>query len=233
MSPNLSHSFRPQQIARTACAALLTAVPFAHADVANLVVHDTGHLIVNSELTVNDVGVGDGELLIESGGMLSGCGIINANIVNMGVILADCGGGTFLIVNGDLTNDGTVTITNGTELQVSGTLLNNPAGTLDTRGGSMTAGTFTNNGIYLFDGSGFTGDLELVSFGIVGLDFEVTANTLSTKTYVMEFSTDLEPTGWVVVGFPQAGTDGPLLFTHINGATAPGGKAFYRIRELP
>jgi hypothetical protein len=219
---------RPPAAICLGVSALLAAAPASRSDTAGLIVHDTGHLIVNSEVTVEG---GTGELLIENGGTLSGCGIINANIVNMGEILGDCGTGTFLVVNGDLTNDGTIVITNCTGLQVSGTLLNNPTGLLDTRGGSMTAGTFTNNGTYLFDG-GFINDIELVSFGITGADYQVTAITLSTKTYVLEVSSDLQPSGWVQVGFPQSGTDGPLNFTHINGALAPGGKAFYRVREV-
>lgn len=233
---------RPHR-ALTACATLLAASPLCHADLADLlVIHDTGRLIVRSELTVNagDVLIENGGVMevhsgsvttadtleIQLGGLLTGCGTINANIINLGTIQSECGPATYLVVNGDLENGGTTKITNGTELQVSGTLTNNQL--LDIRGGSMTTGTFINNGIFLSDGSI---DVDIVSADVVGSDFQVTAATMSSRSYVMEFSLTLLPGSWIQVGFSQVGIDGPLLFTHPNGATF--GKAFYRIRALP
>lgn len=249
MSP-IPTSFRPHRIAGPACAALLTSLSVAHANGVSddkLIIHDTGRLIVNSELTVTggDVLIKNGGVMevntgstttatnleIQFGGLLTGCGTIIANVINDGMIVAECGPGTFLVIDGNLTigATGTTEISSGTELQVSGDLVNN--GLLDTRGGSLTAGGFTNNGTYLFDGSGFSTDIDLTFFGIVGNDFKVTASTLSGKSYVLEVSTTLEPNSWTLVGFPQSGTDGPLDFIHLGGGTAT--KAFYRIREVP
>jgi len=246
MSP-ISFSIRPHRIAGSTCAALLAVLAVSHANGVSddlVVVHDTGRLIVNSELTVDsgDVVIEDGGVMevndgstttattleVHIGGLLTGCGTIIANVINMGTILAECGPTTVLMVDGDLNNSGTIYVSNETLLKVTGSLTN--TGLLDARGGSLMVPIIIGSGTYL---SGvLTGDeLQIVSVDIVSDDFMVRALTLSTSEYVMEVSSELSPAAWTQVGFPQSGNDGVLTFFHPDGVT--GGKKFYRIREVP
>jgi hypothetical protein len=73
-------------------------------------------------------------LTISSNAQLTGCGTISGSIVNHGLVLSDCAGGT-LTFSGVVTNNATIIATNGAGLSFGAVVVND--GTIDASAGSV------------------------------------------------------------------------------------------------
>jgi hypothetical protein len=166
-----------------------------------------------------------GNLTVQAGGRLIGSGTIggNLNVASGGV--AEFSGGTF-VVNGAITNDGLVILSNGARLTgTSSSFVNN--GTLDV----ITAGTFTpppgfqNNGVVL-DSSA----VRVASVSRSGDNVTVRIESNTGHTYRLQYSPTLTGGSFENIGSSQTGSTGTTLeFTHSSSA----GSGFYRVTVNP
>lgn len=153
--------------------------------------------------------------------------------------------GGYDVFNGSVaTNSKTVTAAYGTTLYArvqqinnagiygsyssasAGVLVLNPASDADGDGQSnaaeFTAGTNPLSAISV---------LKTTAIGVVAGDVNVTAATVSGKTYQLETSTSLGTQSWTSIGAPVIATGPSTIFTHTGGAGDV--KRFYRARVVP
>jgi autotransporter-associated beta strand protein len=188
----------------------------------------SGKTTVNGGLLIINGSLGNSaSVTINSGGALSGTGIINGPLtVNSGGMI-DLTGGT-LTVNNQITNNGLFIISNGSKLAGVISFINN--GTLDI----MTAGTFTfPNG---FVNHGIIIDSRAVKTkSIIRYGDGFTAVIASYTGHIYQLQKALSPNGGSFVnvdGTPaQRGTTGEDIVLTDLYATEP--TAFYRILVNP
>lgn len=213
-----------------------------------LTVGDGGTLIVRSggAVTVNgaDILVEDGAtmeieassvttadtLRVALGGVLTGCGTINAVLINEGLIMVDCTSPSGLVLQQSVTNYGDFIVANGASLTVGAHLFENHC-FLDLRGAAsqVLPTNFQNFGHVALHSSDSSAVITL--FAVSGVDFTVQAKTSVAYSYHLEHSTDL--VNWTDVSTPEAG-GGTMVFTHVGGApTSASTRSFYRVAESP
>jgi autotransporter-associated beta strand protein len=162
---------------------------------------------------------------IASGGTLTGCGTINASLVNDGTIASGCGSPGKLVVNGNITNNGFMQFTAGTGLQNTGTFTNN--GTLDLITGVQSLpANFVNNGT-VFDSS----SVKISQITSVGADIRIFINSVPGHSYQLQRRTSLTTGTWTNVGSPLPGNGSILTLAEVGGAS--GSQGFYRVLVSP
>jgi autotransporter-associated beta strand protein len=185
----------------------------------------TNSLVVSNAATLHLVGALTASLAqIQAGGTLTGCGTLNATLVNDGLVLSDCGAPGVLTLADNVTNNGTMRLVSGTALAASGVFVNN--GVLD----MMTAGSglppnLVNNGVIL-DSS----NLPAQAIFMAGSVVSIRAQSYTGHQYLLQRATSLTAPRWVDVGSAQAGNGAVIEFTDPD-ATA--GVRFYRIQVWP
>lgn len=167
----------------------------------------------NAELTATVVRV-------FASAQIGGCGVINAALINAGVVLAACGPSFPLIINGATTNDGAVHATHDTQLMSNGIFMNN--GLLDIITGAQIAPASLVNLGEFWDAARLAPEMR-----VVGEDVVVEIPTVARHRYQLQGSETPSGEGWQEIGPPQFGIDGTLIFTHAGGAA--GDRWFYRI----
>ena len=166
-----------------------------------------------------------GNLTVQAGGRLIGSGTIGGDLTVASGGVAEFSGGIF-VVNGGITNNGLVILSNGARISgTSSSFVNN--GTLDV----ITAGTFTpppgfqNNGVVL-DSSA----VRVASVSRSGNNFTVRIESNTGHTYRLQYSPTLSGGSFENIGSPQTGTTGTILeFTHSSSADS----GFYRVTVNP
>jgi autotransporter-associated beta strand protein len=184
----------------------------------------TGATTVNAGTLQLDGSIA-GNLTVQAGGRLIGNGTIEGNLTVASGGVAEFTGGTF-VVNGDITNNGLVILSNGARLTgTSSSFVNH--GTLDV----ITAGTFTpppgfqNNGVVL-DSS----VVRVASISRSGDNVTVRIESNTGHTYRLQYSPTLTGGSFENIGLAQTGSTGTTLeFTHSSSA----GSGFYRVTVNP
>jgi autotransporter-associated beta strand protein len=184
----------------------------------------TGATTVNAGTLQLDGSIA-GNLTVQAGGRLIGNGTIEGNLTVASGGVAEFTGGTF-VVNGDITNNGLVILSNGARFTgTSSSFVNN--GTLDV----ITAGTFTpppgfqNNGV-VFESSA----VRVASISRSGDNVTVRIESNTGHTYRLQYSPTLTGGSFENIGLAQTGSTGTTLeFTHSSSA----GSGFYRVTVNP
>ena len=167
-----------------------------------------------------------GNLTVQAGGRLTGSGTIGENLTVASGGVAQFSGGTFA-VNGSITNNGLVILSNGARF--TGTVssfVNN--GTLDI----ITAGTFTpppgfqNNGV-IIDSSA----VRAASVAKLGNAVTVSINSNTGHVYQLQYSPTLTGASFTNIGAPQTGSTGTTLA--FTDPAATGSCGFYRVVVAP
>ena len=166
-----------------------------------------------------------GNLTVQAGGRLIGSGTIGGDLTVAIGGVAEFSGGT-VAVNGNITNNGLVILSNGARIAgTSSSFVNN--GTLDV----ITAGTFTlppgfqNNGVVLESSA-----VRVASVSRSGDNVTVRIESNTGHTYRLQYSPTLTGGSFENIGSPQAGSTGTILeFTHSSSA----GSGFYRVAVNP
>jgi autotransporter-associated beta strand protein len=165
---------------------------------------------------------------IASGAALTGSGTIEGDLTNDSTITSGTGGE--LAVFGDVVNNGTMRLTGGTELYVSGSFVNNGVLDLLTGAGSLPA-NLVNNGVVI-DSSA----IKVDDYQKNGSAFTMTIESFSGHSYKLQRSTDLTSASWEDVGLIQTGvtqSDGsPTLLTFAD-SNATANHWFYRFQITP
>jgi len=164
-------------------------------------------------------------LTVQAGGRLIGSGSIGGNLTVASGGIAQFSGGTFA-VNGSITNNGLVILSNGARFTGnSSSFVNN--GTLDV----INAGTFTppqgfqNNGVIIDANS-----VRVTSVSRSGNNVTVRIDSHTGHTYQLQHSPTLNGGSFVNIGLPQTGSTGTILeFT----ASSSAGSGFYRVAVTP
>jgi autotransporter-associated beta strand protein len=163
-----------------------------------------------------------GSLVVDIGGTLAGYGSLQGNLVNNGTVLAD--NANPIVVNGTVTNSGTIRLTNGS-LSSTGMFINN--GLLDIINGPQTLPpNFQNNGTVLDSRS-----VRISGTSIVDSSFVISVSSVAGHNYQMQRADSLSGS-WQNVGQPQPGSGAALQFTDPGGAVGAQ-KRFYRIQITP
>ncbi len=163
---------------------------------------------------------------IDPGGLLTGCGTINADVVNNGTVSVNCSGA--LNITGNITNNGTIGVYNGSTLVATGSFINNGVLDLLTSPQTVLPSDFVNNGTVI-DSS----NVAIQTIANTGNTFMVTIRSFTGHSYQLQRTASLAPApvSWQYVGPSQAGTTGQILtFTDSN---ATGSQLFYRVQLAP
>jgi hypothetical protein len=184
-----------------------------------------GQLTVAAGIATNDTGqVCDGHLTIWPGAVLSNQGgtVSCASLTNLGV--CECLGGS-LIITGNATNGGTLRLLGNAQLHIGGAFSNSGVLDIMTWSGTLPPG-FVNHGV-LLDRTA----IKVESCAVEGGDFEVTIMGYAGHSYQLQCSNGLRPAVWTNVGTAQAGSEAPLVLTHVNGMAVA--QRFYRVAVDP
>lgn len=160
-----------------------------------------------------------GLLQIHADGTVRGCGTLLIDVLNYGLIAANCGTGTTLTLGGAVTNHGTVRASHGSALDAA-SFVNH--GTLDLMTGvNSLPDLLSGNGLV------YTADSPpRAQILLTGDDVMINLPAPSGHTYQLQTCPDLNPENWFNFGPPQAGSDGVLFFIHTGGALLE--RHFYR-----
>ena len=157
---------------------------------------------------------------LDGGATITGSGTINGDLVNQGTVTV--GSGT-LTINGAIENDGTMRITGGARLSANGAFVNN--GLLDYITGDVLAvPPFVNNGTVLDSTS-----VKVTQLSKAGTTFSVSVQTYTGHTFTLQHATSLTAPTWQTVQ-TTAGTGNVLSFSDPN---ANGTQSFYRFQISP
>ena len=160
-------------------------------------------------------------LQINSGGTLTGCGVLAGNLLNNGTVISDCGG--TLEISGNVTNNGAMQFLNGSGLVVIGTFVNN--GLFDLLTGTQTLpANFINNGTVLL-----AANIVVTAFTKTGGSISLTIYGYNGHAYQLQRTATLNNASWQNIGPSLDGTGAPLTFSD----TAGGGQYFYRVSVSP
>jgi len=167
-----------------------------------------------------------GNLTVQAGGRLTGSGTIGGNLSVASGGVAQFNGATFA-VNGVITNNGLVILSNGAHFTgTSSSFVNN--GTLDI----ITAGAFTpppgfqNRGV-IIDSSA----VRVTSVAKSGSSVTVRINSNTGHVYQLQYSPTLNGGTFANIGVPQTGATGATLV--FSDPAARGSSGFYRVVVAP
>lgn len=182
----------------------------------------TNFVIVSNSATLDLPGtITANTVQINAGGMLTGCGAINGNLINNGTVLADCGG--TLNISGNVTNNGTMQFLNGSGIAVAGTFVNN--GLLDLLVGAQNLPpNFINNGTVLL-----ATNILVTAFAKTNDTISLTIHGYEGHTYQLQRTATLSNANWQDIGPSQDGLGTPLTFTDSPGDD----QNYYRIAVSP
>lgn len=202
-----------------------TAVSEGTLQVLGLIV-TTNFIIISNSATLDLAGtLAAGKVQIESGGTLTGCGIINGPLVNNGLVLLDCGTGQQLTVNGSLTNNGTLQLIAGTAIAVSGAFVNNGVIDIITSPNGLPLGVI-NNGTILTPAG-----VLIQSTDVTTGDVVITIQTYANHNYQLQRTASLTSAMWTNVGSAEPGTGGIVELT--DSPAPSGSQFFYRVLVSP
>jgi fibronectin-binding autotransporter adhesin len=157
---------------------------------------------------------------VEQTGYLTGCGTINADLVNNGQVSVNCGD---LVVNGNITNNGTMSLYGGTVLIANGSFVNNGVLDLLTSPNTVLPPGFVNNGTVIQ-----FGQAKVQSISRAGSTFTMVVQSLSGHNYQLQRSPILPAANWQNVGTAKPGTGADISLT--DSST---GRMFYRLQISP
>jgi autotransporter-associated beta strand protein len=178
-------------------------------------VEDGATLELNGTLTVN-------RLTIQTGGRLVGSGVINAPMINFGLILAD-GPGIKWFFNGTSANRGVMRLTRGASFSGTGSFANQALLDLITAGPERPA-KFSSSGTVLEAGL-----IRPEQFQLVDGAPQLSIFGYSGHHYQLQRSLTLAGAEWEDVGDPQAGTGSLLFFTAPGDTPASASQRFFRV----
>jgi len=196
---------------------------------------EAGHVLLSGSLAcsgvtkVSAVGalqLAGGLLRAESldvapGGLVSGLGAIDCDLVNRGVVTAHGPGS--LAISGDVVNEGVIRLTGRAELLATGAFVNNGVLDLLTAGGALPP-NLVNNGVVIDSSAA-----RLSSWSRESDVFTLRIASYPAHTYTLQTTQDLAA-GWTDIE-TKDGADGvELVFTHDAG---PSPRRFYRIAIGP
>lgn len=158
---------------------------------------------------------------IRPAALLSGCGTINADLVNDGTVLGGCGPGSSLAFTGTVTNNGTMRFSGGAALSAAGLFVNN--GTLDLiTGDTNLPPNLINHGVIL---GAQNVRISRISWADSVLQVQVPG--YSGHLYQLQRSDSLAPPAWTNVGAAQPGNNG--LLTLPDSDSTNEAQYFYRV----
>ncbi len=186
----------------------------------------TNFIIVSSSATLDLGGtLTAGLVQINSGGTLTGCGTISGPLVNHGTVVAVCGAGQKLTINGSFTNHGTLQLIAGTALEVTGTFVNNGVIDIITSEGGLPPGII-NNGVIINSSS-----VAVQSVDLTGGDVTISIMTYANHNYQLKRATSLSLPVWTNVGLPEPGTGGVVQL--IDSPAPAVDQLYYRVLVAP
>lgn len=158
---------------------------------------------------------------IDAGGFVHGCGTLMADVLNYGLLAADCGTGTGLTLIGNVTNHRTIRASHDSALIAnSGAFTNH--GTLD-----LLTGVSSLPSMLINDGLIYTATSPPVpDFSFEDDDVALVLSAPSGHSYQLQGRFDLTSGIWDDIGAAQMGNDGSLIFVHTDGRTFD--RYFYR-----
>ena len=162
------------------------------------------------------------KITVHQSGLLTGCGTINADLVNDGKVSVNCGD---LSVNGNVTNNGTMIIYGSGTLFANQSFINNGVLDLLTSPNTVLPPGFVNNGTVVY-----FGDVKTRSTSMSGTHFTLVVQSFSGHNYQLQRSPILPATNWVNVGTAKPGTGSDLVLTDNS---AFGSRMFYRVQVSP
>ena len=161
---------------------------------------------------------------IHAGGVIVGCGEIDGNMVNEGLITAS--GGQEFIFTGQVTNNGIIRMTGGAAISASENFINH--GTLDLMTGAQgLPENLVNDGIVI-DSSAVRVDSITTSAGMATVEIR----SFTGHNYQLQHSPNLLNDSWENEGAEQEGVTGDVLSFSADVA-ASGDRGFYRIKIDP
>lgn len=169
-------------------------------------------------------GAVSGDVMIDAGGFLRGCGTINGSLTNNGSVVIDCPWGLHL--NGSTINNGAMILLSGASLVTNSRFTNNGLLDLLTSTGTVLPAEFINNGTVVYPG-----DVRIHNLSRTGITFTMTVESFTSHYYQLQKSFTLTVPQWVSIGGPVAGSTGDDIVLTDSGAT--GSQAFYRIQVSP
>jgi autotransporter-associated beta strand protein len=192
---------------------------------AVLVVNGIVHGNTDVSGTAGGAGTFGGNVLVKDGGTFNGAATVSGNLTLQATGLVSLSSGS-LVVNGSVTNDGTMRFRHGASFNpAGGTFINN--GTLDViTGAFLTPANFVNNGIVL-DAS----VVKTKSITRSGAGVTIAIGSYAMHTYQLQRSPLPTSNSFFDVGAPQSGATGTTLT--FTDASAPSPRAFYRIAVDP
>lgn len=163
---------------------------------------------------------------IDPGGLLSGCGTINADVVNNGTVSVNCSGA--LNLTGNVTNNGTMGAYSGSTIVATGSFVNNGILDLLTSPQTVLPPGFVNNGTVI-DSS----NVAIQSVSSTATTFTVTIRSFTGHSYQLQRTAFLDPASvsWQNVGNARIGNTGEVFIFTDNNAT--GSQMFYRVLVSP
>lgn len=163
-------------------------------------------------------------LSISSQCQVTGCGTIVGNISNFGTLAVTCPGGT-LTLAGIVTNNATITATNGADIEFLGPVVNN--GTINVINGFVHfQSTFINHGFYADAAS----VLKTPNLSFNGLNSVISFGGVSGKTYAVEYTDNLMSSNWLALVGNILANGGNTQFTDTGAANLT--QRFYRVHLI-
>lgn len=154
---------------------------------------------------------------------LFNCGTVNAEIVNQGEVVSDCGGtSTFL---GNVTNNGVFRVSHVSTLVVAGTFQNNAGALLDMITANQTGppAAFSNAGSLIE-----AKDLRVASIAAGPADATIKVQGIPPHTYQLFGRPSLITGSWTPIGAAKIASGGLLQFNH-PGVVSGFDKYFYKV----
>ena len=161
---------------------------------------------------------------VDAGGLVYGCGTINGDLTNNGTVTIDCSPG--LTVNGAIVNSGTLTILGGSALTSLGAFTNNGLLDLLTSPDTSLPPQFINNGTVIYPGV-----VNIRSISKQGSTFTLTAQSFTGHNYQLQKTSTLVDGNWQNVGSARAGATGTDVV--LTDSASSGTEGFYRIQIAP
>lgn len=206
------------------------AEPYVVLEENNLVLADGFLSVPGGQIIVRDGAVlslsqpatlGAELLLIQAGGLVQGCGLIQAPVVNQGELVSNCGPEGDLELGGEVTNEATVRASHQSRLTATvGIFLN--LGLLDLLTGAEQLPAQLENAGSIYTPSWMPETrIECGPANVI-----LTLLTLAPHRYQLQGRADLAGGAWEDIGEPITGTGGVESFIHPGGGLAGG--YFYR-----
>lgn len=163
------------------------------------------------------------DVLIDPAGLLDGCGVINGPLTNNGTVSIDCFSG--LQLSGPTINNGTMRILSA-NLSIAGPFTNNGVLDLLTSPDTVLPPQVINNGTIVYPG-----DSKVRSISKRGSTFTISVRSFTGHNYQLQRSLALTNPNWQNIDYPRSGATGFEVSLSDTGATTTA--AFYRIQISP